>query len=303
MMTTKHVLHLSKVPPLVSKQNNITMNYRRHQIVELFSYHCLYSVSTKQYSSLASLPSSSTMSHCTNVTSSRHTYYSKSTIHKCFYSNTPPILSNKNDNDNDENNSPNNEINTKNSNIIIYKGPFASLSKRLKRISITTAIASIIGIPTAIILQSTGDAAVIPAVGQIAVGSTAILAATGSTAALSFVFGPYVNTLEYINKSNHNEDSDDDMVMVKVTTCNIFGMDKETIFNPKIDIRQPSSSYRPFCNFLIRNDPFYIHPELLDDEKLRIQLLGEELGRLGDDGNCNDEERKKKNKELDDDFL
>jgi hypothetical protein len=249
------------------------------------------------------------MTYCASSTSSNHTYYSnKSTTYKCFYSNTPPILSsntnnNKNKNEN-KNKNPNNEINTSNnSDTIIYEGPFASLSKRLKRISITTAIASIIGIPSAILLQSTGDAAVIPAAGQLAVGSTAILAATGSTAALSFVFGPYVNTLEYI-KSDHNEHDDgDDNVMVKATTCSIFGMEKVTIFNPKIDISQPSSSYRPFCNFLIRNDPFYIHPELLDDEKLRIQLLGGERGRLGDDSNSFDEERKKKNKELDDDFL
>lgn len=278
----------------------------------------LYLNKKNHYSSLSSL----------STLNNNHSQYKHDSNHpfvlKCYYSNTPINKSH----DKKQNESQNNEFNESllssssssspsPTTTLIYEGPFASLSRRLKRISITSAIVSIIGIPLLITFHS-GD---VPASGQMAVGATAIIAATGSTAALSFCFGPYVNTLtlEEINNSKNNTDGNtktneqnNDTLLIKATTTNIFGMTKETIFNPKTDVTQPSSSksgkhnYRPFCNFLVRDDPFYIHPELLDDEMLRIQLLGEELGRLvkddDKDGGDNEEKMKKK-KALDDDFI
>lgn len=284
----------------------------------------LYLNKKNHYSSLSSL--STLNNHSQYKHDSNHPF-----VLKCYYSNTPINKSH----DKKQNESQNNEFNESllssslspppptTTPTLIYEGPFASLSRRLKRISVTSAIVSIIGIPLLITFHS-GD---VPASGQMAVGATAIIAATGSTAALSFCFGPYVNTLtlEEINNSknnNHNINNNSDensktnneqneTLLIKATTTNIFGMTKETIFNPKTDVTQPLSSksgkhnYRPFCNFLVRDDPFYIHPELLDDEMLRIQLLGEELGRLVKDDNDggDNEEKMKKKKALDDDFI
>mmetsp|Transcript_17520 Transcript_17520/g.22141 ORF Transcript_17520/g.22141 Transcript_17520/m.22141 type:complete len:311 (+) Transcript_17520:43-975(+) len=198
---------------------------------------------------------------------------------------------------------------------LIYEGPFASLSQRLKRISITTAIVSIIGVPL-LVASHSGD---VPASGQFAVGATAIIAATGSTAALSYCFSPYVKTLSYVSTNgdcddgtgNHT-DTTKTTTLVEATTTNIFAMEKITTFNPDTDVSLPSKAktYRPFCNFMVRGEPFYIHPNLLHDDILRVKLVGEKEGtsaKFDDDGGTSagssDEKKKKLKKDLDDDFL
>ncbi len=151
----------------------------------------------------------------------------------------------------------------------------------------------------------------VPASGQFAVGATAIIAATGSTAALSYCFSPYVKTLSYITNDIDTENGTDssnidfDGKMVKATTINLFAMEKTTIFNPDIDVSLPSKTktYRPFCNFMVRDEPFYIHPELLHDDELRVKLLGEEKGTLVKVDDESEEKKKKLKKDLDDDFL
>ncbi len=177
--------------------------------------------------------------------------------------------------------------------LILYEGPFASLAKRLKRISITSAIVSIIGIPLLITFHS-GD---VPMSGQAAVGSTAIIAATGSTVALSFCFGPYVNEMSYVkNKKDGEEEKDVNSKLIQIKTTNIFGMEKITTFNPEIDVSPaPPNNRRPFCNFMVRDEPFYIHPELLGNDALRVQLLGEEKIQELENND------KKSKKDLDDD--
>ena len=223
----------------------------------------------------------------------------------CDYSSTPVQ---QNDESNNNHNERLKNLQEQEPNGIIYEGPFASLSKRLKRISITSAIISIVGVPLLITFHS-GD---VPASGQLAVGSTAVIAATGSTVALNFCFGPYVSTLEYVSPAFGESESDSDTnaeyeheqnkILVKATTMNLFGMSKETVFDPAVDVSQETStgknSYRPFCNFLVRGEPFYIHPNLLDDDKLRIQLVGIEKGTMEKEDDTRD-----KKKALDDDFI
>ena len=49
------------------------------------------------------------------------------------------------------------------------------------------------------------------------------------------------------------------------------------MFDPCTDVSRPGSgNSRPFCNFVVRGKPFYIHPDQLSDVKLRVQLVGEE---------------------------
>lgn len=212
-------------------------------------------------------------------------------------------------------------------NLIVYEGPFANLALRLKRISITTAIASIVGAPAIVILGSN-----LPFSGQLAVGGTAIFAACGSTAALSFCFSPYIHTLEWIpvrkcnitssNATTHNhhtpkeeetsyenteiiqeekeEYKECQTFLLKATTRNLFSMKCETIFDPsQIKHVGEFQTYRPFCNFMVNDKHFFIHPELLHDDALRIQLLGKEKGTLVPDH----ENTHMKKKDPDDDFL
>lgn len=249
--------------------------------------------------------------------SGAHHTFQPQMILKYHYSTTPPKFQNTQEDEH----SPATATTTATATTqptILYEAPFASLAKRLKRISVASAIASLVGIPLLITFHA-GD---VPASGQLAVGSTAILAACGSTAALTFCFGPYVHTLETTsnnkdnNSDNNNEEEEEKIddeeqskvLLIKATTNNIFGMEKITIFDPEIDTGPPASNnYRPFCNFTIRDQPFYIHPEMLSDDKLRVQLVGKALGTLvkevDENSDGDHEKKKKKNKDLDDEFL
>lgn len=223
--------------------------------------------------------------------------------------------------------------------MIVYEGPFASLALRLKRISITTAAASLVGIPMLMTFGSN-----LPASGQLAVGGTAIVAATGSTAALSFCFSPYIHTLEWIpvrqckvvssttsaqyeddeqynDSNNGSEDqpstcqSKCQKMLLKATTRNVFSIKVETVFDPDVDVTHDPKTYRPFCNFMVKGKPFFIHPELIKDDLLRMQLLGKEKGilangeELGMDSTTNnsstknDRKTKRKRSDPDDEFI
>jgi len=153
---------------------------------------------------------------------------------------------------------------------LLYEGPFASLSLRLKRVSISTAVVGAIGMPLLIAMHG-GD---VPASGQLAVGGTAIVAAIGSTGALSYCFSPYVHKLERFQAKSSDEESNSKMV-VKAITMNILSMRVETVFDPATDVTN-ASNHRPFCNFVAGGLPMYVHPELIYDDELRMQLVGKE---------------------------
>lgn len=164
---------------------------------------------------------------------------------------------------------------------ILYEGPFAQLSLRLKRVSVTTAALGVVGMPLLMALHG-GD---VPATGQLAVGGTAIMAAAGSTVALSFCFSPYVHKLERV-----------DDTQIKATTANILGMRVETTFDSSKDVGKAAGS-RPFCNFTAKGLPMYVHPEMVYDDELRLQLIGEaDLENL-------EKAKEAAEKNKDDDFL
>jgi len=75
--------------------------------------------------------------------------------------------------------------------ILVYESPFASLTLKLKRVSLTSAAIGIIGLPLLSLFYS-GD---VPATGQLAVVATAGVTAVGSTALLGYCFTPYVSLL------------------------------------------------------------------------------------------------------------
>ena len=184
---------------------------------------------------------------------------------------------------------------------LLYEGPFAQLSLRLKRVSVTTAALGVVGMPILMALHG-GD---VPATGQLAVGGTAIMAAAGSTVALSFCFSPYVHKLERVaaasvqgEKKEGENDADAEQNLVKATTANILGMRVETIFDPATDVGKALGS-RPFCNFTAKGLPMYVHPEMVYGDELRVQLVGE--------AELEQQEKAKeaaaKNKQEDDEFL
>ena len=188
---------------------------------------------------------------------------------------------------------------------IIYEGPFASLALKLKRVSLTSAVIAIVGLPALTVFSN----ASIPASGQLAVIGTAGLTAVGSTVLLGYCFSPYVHSIERLplTTSNHedvatNVNDDANKHLVKIITRDILAREVETIFDPATDVSPPPSNIsRPFCNFLVKNTsgswlPAYVHPELVHDDKLRLQLVGEPP-------QVNTETVQKKNKLDDDEFL
>jgi hypothetical protein len=91
--------------------------------------------------------------------------------------------------------------------------------------------------------------------------------------------------------------------LLKATTRNLFSMKCETIFDPsQVKHIGEFQTYRPFCNFMVKDKHFFIHPELLQDDDLRIQLLGKEKGTLVPDHSDGMTDTKKKT-DPDDDFL
>lgn len=187
-----------------------------------------------------------------------------------------------------------NTVDTQNSQVV-YEGPFAQLAFRLKAVSITTAVVGIVGIPILIVLYS-GD---VPVAGQFAVGGSALLGAAGSTVAMDFVFGPYISTLERVPVRQCHSSKEESLEeqraaqewLLKATTRNILAMKIETVFDPTTDVT-PYSGIRPFCNFLAKGRPMFVHPGLILDDSLRAQLVG--------DG---EEQTPKQTKEDDDGFI
>ncbi|KAL3804657.1 hypothetical protein HJC23_008472 [Cyclotella cryptica] len=156
--------------------------------------------------------------------------------------------------------------------ILIYESPFASLTLKLKRISLTSAAIGLIGLPALSFFY--GSAGGVPPTGQLAVIATAGVTAVGSTALLGYCFSPYVHTLEIIPDDNAEEGRGK---LVRIVTRDVFARKVVTVFDPNMDVSRPGSgNSRPFCNFVVRGMPFYIHPDLLTDGKLRVQLLREE---------------------------
>jgi hypothetical protein len=151
------------------------------------------------------------------------------------------------------------------------------LISRLKLVSITSCVLSV-GVLPALVFLKNGD---LPSAQQTTLGGFAFLGAAGSTAALDFVFGPYILTMEQLEKKqkttddaeessnvndfNHDQDEDDNYpYLLKIQTRSVFGWKNTYIFDPLHDVTT-YSGIRPFANFCAKGVPLYAHPELLDD--------------------------------------
>ncbi|KAL3821633.1 hypothetical protein ACHAXA_006053 [Cyclostephanos tholiformis] len=206
--------------------------------------------------------------------------------------------------------------------VVVYEGPFASLTLKLKRISLTSAVIGVVGLP-ALSLFGGSSASSVPASGQLAVIVTAGIAAVGSTALLGYCFSPYVHTMERILPTSHaptavvedgtarddaGGEADVDgsggdhrgtTGLVRIVTRDILARRVETVFDPATDVSPPPNvSSRPFCNFIVKGMPMYVHPELVHDEELRFRLLGEDMQQQ-----AKNVEARNKAKSDDDEFL
>jgi hypothetical protein len=143
------------------------------------------------------------------------------------------------------------------------------LITRLKRISITSCLLSVVGLPMLIYLKN----GTWPDVKQLGLGGFAFVSATGSTLALHFVFGPYILELYQVPRDNTHSSSTSsamnhdttDTFLYRATTRSILGLKSEILFDPLVDVTRYQGA-RPFANFVVKNNTvLYCHPELLDD--------------------------------------
>merc|ERR1711862_90958 len=102
---------------------------------------------------------------------------------------------------------------------------------------------------------------------------------------------------ENVVKENneYSINNEKNQLLLEAVTCNILGMKVKTIFDPTKDITSPNK--RPFCNFIAKNMPMYIHPELMDDVTLRKQLFGNAADTLPKKDDTDNESKKKKDDE------
>ena len=188
---------------------------------------------------------------------------------------------------------------------LLYQAPMGGLVSRLKRISITSCLISVIGLPMLIYLKN----GTWPDAKQIGMGGFAFVSASGSTLALHFVFGPYVMDLyeipvqqsHTVKEENENKSGSSTIVrqpsgqefLYKATVRSILGLTQEVVFNPLTDITRYQGA-RPFANFVVKDQyVLYCHPELLDAEtRLKLLHLKDKNASAADD----EKEAKEKSK-------
>lgn len=152
-------------------------------------------------------------------------------------------------------------------NKLFYEAPMGRLISRLKVVSITSCVCSVIGLPLLIYIKN-GD---FPNMREAGMGGIAFFGASGSTLALHFVFGPYALTMEKVSATDESSDADTETTLIKATTRSVFGWKNEIVFDPLINV-MPYSGMRPFANFIANDVTLYAHPDLLDDA-MRQRLL------------------------------
>jgi len=109
------------------------------------------------------------------------------------------------------------------------------------------------------------------------VTSVALSAAVGSTALLNYCVSPYVHRLEERGGG------------FEATTVDFWARKVNTKF--KIDdVTSSSSLSRPFCNFVAKGVPMYVHGELMNDKKLLKSLVKRELSKGEREGRSDDPE-------------
>ena len=220
--------------------------------------------------------------------------------------------SSTNDSHNHKNNNDDDECDVFGVVDVDYRSPLGSLISRLKMVSITGCVLSVCVLPALVYLKNNGVD--LPNAQQATMGTIAALGATGSTAALHFVFGAYVLEMKSIvpaaattstttSSSSSDESSDEtnanhpnanhpnanhpnaNNVLLRATTRSVFGFWKDThVFDPTTDV-QPYKGHRPFANFCANGTPLYVHPERLDVVTKQWLLMGRR--RKGAENNNN----------------
>jgi hypothetical protein len=159
---------------------------------------------------------------------------------------------------------------------LVYESPLGSVVTKLRTVSLATALIGTAGVPSLLAIKGA-----VPEVGMLAMALMFVTGSMGSTAAIHFVFAPYVYRIETIPvrqcsyQSKDGEDQNDTPVpddaeaatvvprakdvLLRAWTRSLFLRNREIVFDPETDV-VPYSGMRPLCNFVAKGFPLYVHP-------------------------------------------
>ena len=133
----------------------------------------------------------------------------------------------------------------------------------------------------------------VPSAGYLGLALAFVSGTLGSTAAIHFVFAPYVYSIERIpiRKCHYQpkgadeeagETKSEDVAqliepstpkdfLLKARSKGLFLREIETVFDPCTDISL-YKGLRPLCNLQIKDRNLYVHPEFVYDDEMRRQM-------------------------------
>ncbi|GAX13841.1 hypothetical protein FisN_5Lh267 [Fistulifera solaris] len=168
---------------------------------------------------------------------------------------------------------------------VLYESPMGGIVTRLRAVSVLSAFTGSVGLPAFCAIRGIPDVEV----GILAFGMTFVAGSMVSTAAIHFVFSPYVYKIEKIpvrkcHQKKEAEDATDEInsmappneikeadCLLKAVSRSLFLTSVETVFDPEKDVI-PYKGLHPLCNFVAKGKQFYVHPEYVHNATLRKQL-------------------------------
>ena len=140
---------------------------------------------------------------------------------------------------------------------LVYTAPLKGAVRAIKIFSLTTAAAAMIGGPVLVWMGNTS----VPLVGRVMMSTLVMLVGFSTTALLHWLVKGYVIQM-YFNKKTDR---------IQLYTLSMIGQKKLHEFEVS-DAKPPSAT--AFSSFQARGKSYFIHAEVLGDDKLMSRLLG-----------------------------
>jgi len=159
--------------------------------------------------------------------------------------------------------------------VLIYEGQFWKKLRWLRRVSISSSILSLIGMPLLLYMNKKN----VVMMGQVAIGGTALISTLSSTVFLQTVTHPYVTSLYEVKRSNVFESIDAPIASTprkfRALRLDLLGRSVVTDFVLSDAKKVTDASSHPFSSVKIKNQYFYIFGKAIEDKVVREALTKE----------------------------
>eukprot|EP00126_Sphaerothecum_destruens_P001419 Sdes_comp14455_c0_seq1m3492 len=154
---------------------------------------------------------------------------------------------------------------------LIYEGPLFSAVRRLKFLSLVSCSATLLGSPFLLasdaVKNSSGASNSEPAsdssFGKYFLTAIVVFFGVGSTALVHWGTKPYIGRLFFCSRKK----------MFTAEKLNLLAQIKKLSF-PLSHVQQNLLINRPFVNFKVKGEPFFVHKEIFNDKNLLKILVG-----------------------------